>query len=128
MNALNRALRELIAARRSLVASRKTGFGRALIPFVVSLPEDVVPTWFGLEEIEAVIRDAAIDAVARIARGQVNPGQLLARKDVPAELRSQAARSMLAMRGGKATAAKMRPLGYPNLVKAREALRRKAKG
>jgi hypothetical protein len=28
------------------------------------------------------------------------------------------------MRGGKATAAKMRERGYPNLVKAREALRR----
>jgi hypothetical protein len=35
-------------------------------------------------------------------------------------------RSMLAMRGGKATAAKRRALGFPNLVKAREALRRKA--
>ena len=128
MDVLNRAVRELIVARRSFVTSRKTGFGPALIPFVVSLPEDVVPTWFGLEKIEAVIRDAALDAVARIARGQVNPGQLLARKDVPAELRSQAARSMLAMRGGRATAAKMRPLGYPNLVKAREALRRKTKG
>ncbi|HEY6298163.1 MAG TPA: hypothetical protein VIW95_00845 [Candidatus Binatus sp.] len=35
-------------------------------------------------------------------------------------------RSMLAVGGGKATAAKMRALGFPNLVKAREALRRKA--
>jgi len=54
------------------------------------------------------------------------PGQLLARKNVPAELRSRAARSMLAMRGGRATAAKMRAAGFPNLVKAREALKRKA--
>ncbi len=35
---------------------------------------------------------------------------------------------MLSMRGGKAKAAKMREIGFPNLVKAREALKRKAEG
>jgi hypothetical protein len=37
----------------------------------------------------------------------------------------QVARSMFAMRGGRATAAKMRAAGFPNLVKAREALQQK---
>jgi len=129
MNALNRAIRELLLAKRSFLAKIKGGDGPELIPFVVNLPADVVPPWMRLEEVQAAICDAAADTVARLTRGQlVTPGQLLARKNVPAELRSRAARSMLAMRGGRATAAKMRPLGYPNLVKAREALSRKAKG
>jgi hypothetical protein len=98
-----------------------------LIPFVVMMPMGSLPPWFRLREIESVIEDAAVKAVDRLwCRQGVRPGQLLARKNVPAELRSQAARSMLAMRGGRATAAKMRAVGFPNLVKAREALRRKA--
>lgn len=50
---------------------------------------------------------------------------MLGRENVPAELRSKAARAMLATWGGKAMAAKMRERGNPNLVKAREALMRK---
>jgi hypothetical protein len=76
-------------------------------------------------ELEAVVRVAVTDAVTRLAHRSVTPGQLLSRKNVPSEVRSRAARSMLAMRGGRATAAKMAEQVYPNLVKAREALRRK---
>jgi hypothetical protein len=128
MNFLNRALRELVVARQSLLGRMKGENSPELIPFVINLRADTVPTWIRPEVVEVAVREAVTDAVARLARGQATPGQLLARKNVPAELRSQAARSMLAMRGGRATAAKMRPLGYPNLIKAREALRHKAKG
>jgi hypothetical protein len=120
------AVRELMVAWRSFLASQKRGVRPELIPFVINLPEDIIPMWFGMEKIHTVIREAAVDAVNRLARGQIKPGCLLGHNNVPAELRSQAARSMLAMRGGKATAAKMRKLGYPNLVKAREALKRKS--
>jgi hypothetical protein len=122
----DRAIRDLKFAWRSFVASQKSGGGSALIPFVVNFPEDIVPKWLGLQKVESVIREAAIDAVARLASVETSPGRILAHKNAPAELRSPAARSMLAMRGGKATAAKMRLLGYPNLVKAREAQKRKA--
>jgi hypothetical protein len=48
--------------------------------------------------------------------------QLLGRRDLPPEIRSsKAARSMLGYRGAVALREKMKPLGYPNLVKAREA-------
>jgi hypothetical protein len=53
------------------------------------------------------------------------PYQLLGRGDLPPEIRSKAARSMLGYRGAIALREKMKPLGYPNLVKAREAQRRK---
>jgi hypothetical protein len=54
------------------------------------------------------------------------PYQLLGRRDLPPEVRSKAARSMLVgYRGAIALREKMKPLGYPNLVKAREAQRRK---
>jgi hypothetical protein len=99
-----------------------------LQPFIVHLPLGDLPPWIQLEEIEVAIQEGATERLARLERRLVTPGQMLARKGVPAELRSQAARSMLAMRGGRATAAKMRALGYPNLVKAREALKRKAEG
>jgi len=125
MNFLNRAVRELVVAKKSLWARMKSENSPELIPFVINLRADVVPTWIRPEVVEAAVREAVTDAVARLAHGEATPGQLLARKDVPAEIRSQAARSMLAMRGGRATAAKMCPLGYPNLVKAREALRRR---
>jgi len=96
-----------------------------LIPFVVNIPRGSIPPWLRDEEIQIAIHHAVTDAVTRLAQRIVTPGQVLGRKNIPAEIRSQAARSMLAMRGGKATAAKMRPLGYPNLVKAREALKHK---
>jgi hypothetical protein len=121
----DRAIRDLKFAWRTFVASQKGGGGSALIPFIVNLPEDIVPKWLGLQKVETVIREAAIDAVARLASVEISPGRILAHKNAPAELRSQAARSILAMRGGKATAAKMRESGYPNLVKAREALKHK---
>jgi hypothetical protein len=53
------------------------------------------------------------------------PYQLLGRRDLPPEVRSAAARSMLGYRGAIALREKMKPLGYPNLVNAREAQRRK---
>jgi hypothetical protein len=53
------------------------------------------------------------------------PYQLLGRRDLPPEVRSAAARSMLGYRGAIALREKMKPLGYPNLVKAREAQRLK---
>jgi L-alanine-DL-glutamate epimerase-like enolase superfamily enzyme len=52
--------------------------------------------------------------------------QLLGRRDLPTEIRSKAARSMLGYRGAIALREKMKPLGYPNLAKAREAQRLKA--
>ena len=115
MNHLSRARRELIRSRRN----------EELIPFVVSIPAAKIPAWVRPEELEATVHEAVADAVTRLAPRRVTPGQLLARKNVPPELRSNAARSMLAMRGGRATATKMRPLRFPNLVKAREALKRK---
>src|SRR5215813_8449276 len=116
MNHLSRARRELIRSRRN----------KELIPLVISIPAAKILPWIKPEELDAAIYQAVTDAVTRLADREVTPGQLLARKNVPPELRSQAARSMLAMRGGRATAAKMRSLGFPNLVKAREALKRKA--
>lgn len=116
MNLLGRARRELIRSRRS----------KELIPFVVNIPAADIPPWIRSDELEAAVYEAVTDAVTRFAQRLVTPGQLLARRNVPAELRSQAARSMLAMRGGKATAAKMRALGFPNLKKAREARSSKA--
>jgi hypothetical protein len=87
---------------------------------------DRLAFWFPRAEISSVIHTAAIKALERLARQPIPPGRLLAAPGVPAEDRSRAARSMLAMRGGKANAAKQRALGFPNLVKAREARKRKA--
>lgn len=137
MNHLNRAVRQLKIAYRNLEAAHRLaaqagtpGLTRddspELIPFCINIPAADVPPWVRPEELEATVREALVNAVTRLAGRMVTPGQLLARKNVPAELRSQAAHSMLAMRGGRATAAKMRVLGYPNLLKAREALQRKA--
>ena len=77
--------------------------------------------WFSRAEITA-----AIEALARLERQPIPPGRLLASPGVPREIRRKAARSMLAIRGGKATAANMRELGFPNLVKAREARKHRA--
>jgi len=51
--------------------------------------------------------------------------QLLGRRDLPPEIRSKAARSMMGYRGAIALREKMKPLGYPNLAKARETQRLK---
>jgi hypothetical protein len=125
---LNRALRELIRSGKVQLAEFRAGARFAptdLQPFLVDLPLSDLPPWRQLEEIEAAVQEGATEALARLARRPVTPGEMLARKNVPAELRSQAARSMLAMRGGKALAAKMREAGYRNLVKAREAKQRR---
>ena len=67
-----------------------------------------LPPWYRFKEIESIIQDSAVEAVNKLWYDcQISPGRVLARKNVPPELRSQAARSMLAMRGGKATAEKM---------------------
>jgi hypothetical protein len=89
---------------------------------------DRVAYCFSRAEICAAIHAAAIKAIARLARQPIPPGRFTGAPGVSAEVRSRAARSMLAMRGGKANAAKQRALGFPNLVKAREAKRRKAEG
>ncbi len=128
MDYFNRFLRKFAHAARSMEGVLFKGAPREseLIPFVVMMPMGSLPPWFRFREIESVIENAAVEAVDRLwYRPGVRPGQLPARKNVPADLRSQAARSMLAMRGGRATAAKMRANGFPNLVKAREALRQK---
>ena len=66
-------------------------------------------------------------ALADLERGTAprKPYQLLGRRDLPPEIRSKAARSMLGYRGAIALREKMKPLGYPNLVKTREARMRK---
>jgi len=98
-----------------------------MVPFAAMIPAVDLPPWYRFEEIESIIQESAVEAVNKLwYECQISPGRILGRKNVPPELRSQAARSMLAKRGGKATAAKMKVLGYPNLIKAREALRRKA--
>jgi len=114
---LNRAARKLL---------KQLEESEGEVPFTLWLPiGDRLSFCFSRAEINAAIQAAATKAVARLARQPISPGRLLASQDVPAKLRSQAARSMLAMRGGRATAAKMRALGFPNLIKAREALNRR---
>jgi len=94
--------------------------------FVLFLPvADQLKEWYRHAEVERVVEDAAKKALERFARRSIPPGRVLASLKVSAEARSQAARSMLAKRGGRAVAAKMRALGFPNLVRARDALRRK---
>lgn len=129
MNFFDLELRELSRARRSFaaVAFKGAPASTELIPFIVNIPRGTIPRWLRDEEVYIAIHLAVLDAVTRLARRMVTPGQLLARKNVPAEIRSRAARSMLAMRGGRATAARMRALGFPNLVKAREQFKRNAK-
>jgi hypothetical protein len=110
-------------------AARTLGLeGRPLnpIPFVINVPAEDVPPWMPDAELHAAVCEAVRSAVTRLAARRATPGQLLARKNVPAEMRSKAAWSMLAMRGGSATAEKMRALGFLNLAKAREAFKRKA--
>jgi hypothetical protein len=97
------------------------------VPFTIWLPiGGRLAFWFSRAEISAAIEAAATKALERLKRQPIPPGRLLASPGVPAKVRSGAARSMLSIRGGKATAAKMRALGFPNLVKAREARGRKA--
>jgi hypothetical protein len=117
MNFLDRELRESIRAQRSLMAVAFKGAppNTELIPFIVNIPRGSIPPWLRDEEVQIAIELAVTEAVTRLPQLIVTPGQVLARKNIPAEIRSQAARSMLAMRGGKATAAKMRKFGYPNL-------------
>ena len=131
MGYLKHALRGLREVHLSLrnVARGKTPPESQLIPIIVHVVEHDIPPWLRFQEVIAAVDRAAHEAVGTLWRkGLASPAQMLACKKVPAELRSKAGRTMLAMRGGKATAAKMRSLGYPNLVKAREAKRRKATG
>jgi hypothetical protein len=115
---LNRAARKLL--RQLEEAESET-------PFTIWLRlGDRLSFWFSRDEIDAAIQAAATKALERLRRQPISPGRVLASQDSPAKLRSQAARAMLAMRGGRATATKMRALGYPNLTKAREVRRRKA--
>ena len=115
-------------ARDSLAALRKGILlpDDYLIPVTVMLPISCMPPWWRKEEIEEAIQEAAWKELGRLVHRPPTPGQLLGRADTPAKARSNAGRSLLAARGGKATAAKMRALGFPNLAKAREALRPRA--
>lgn len=87
---------------------------------------DLIPKWVDREKARFACASAAARVLLKLARRPVGPGAFLRDKSLSPEVRSMAARSMLAMKGGYATAARMRALGFPNLVKAREALRRKA--
>jgi hypothetical protein len=97
-----------------------------LVGLTINFPIEYCPPWLREHEIEAELTDAAWKRLAELWKRYPKAGQLLARHGVPPKVRSAAGRRLLATRGGKATAAKMRPLGYPNLAKAREVLRRKA--
>jgi hypothetical protein len=97
-----------------------------LVPIVLNVPIDYLPPWWRERDIEAALQKAAWQKLLTLWNREPTAGQLLARRGVPDEVRSAAGRALLAARGGKATAAKMRALGYPNLVKAREALKRKS--
>lgn len=97
-----------------------------LIPFVFNLPIEFLPPWWREKEIEAELEKAARQKLLSLWRRKPTASQLLACRGAPDEVRSAAGRALFAVRGGKATAAKMREKGFPNLVKAREALKRKA--
>jgi hypothetical protein len=100
-----------------------------------------VPTYFPVQVAQRYLDEISRDVPAKLlllsAKFAVEladlegrtaprkPYQLLGRRDLPPEIRSKAARSMLGYRGAIALREKMKPLGYPNLVKAREAQRRK---
>ena len=124
----NRAIRELGRAGRTLAAvlTRGAPSSTELVPFVLNLPIKYLPPWWREKEIEAELEKAAMQKLLSLWRRKPTVSQLLARSGVPHEVRSAAGRALFATRGGKATAAQMRALGFPNLVKAREALKRKA--
>jgi hypothetical protein len=100
-----------------------------------------VPTYFPVEVAQRYLDEISRDVPAKLLllsaefaveladlEGRTaprKPYQLLGRRDLPPEIRSKAARSMMGYRGAIALREKMKPLGYPNLVKAREAQRRK---
>ena len=100
-----------------------------------------VPTYFPAEVAQRYLDEISRDVPAKLllmsAKLNVDlaelegrsaprkPYQLLGRRDLPPEMRSKAARSMLGYRGAIALREKMKPLGYPNLAKAREVQRRK---
>jgi hypothetical protein len=100
-----------------------------------------VPTYFPVQVAQRYLDEISRDVPAKLLllsakfaveladlEGETaprKPYQLLGRRDLPPEIRSKAARSMLGYRGAIALREKMKPLGYPNLVKAREAQRRK---
>lgn len=101
-----------------------------------------VPAYFPAEVaqqfLDAISRELSPQMLSLIAEFDVQlaeldrgtplrkPYQLLGRRDLPPEIRRKAARSMLGYRGAIALRNKMKPLGYPNLAKAREAQMRKA--
>jgi len=124
---VNRLIRKFGQVGRSLdaVLMRGAPASTEIVPIVLSVPVDYLPPWWREQDIAAALEKAAFKKLLALWRQQPTPGQLLARRGVPDKVRSAAGRAMLAARVGKATAVKMRALGYPNLLKAREALRRK---
>jgi hypothetical protein len=111
------AQKEIWAAFRRLVNKRKLGLQTSpeMIPFIVEVSAQDIPPWVTDREIKDAVSEGVRAAVVRLGmKSSFTPGQLLARKSVPPWIRSRAARSMRAMRGGRATAAKMKALGYPN--------------
>jgi len=123
----NRFLRKFRMVGRSLeaVLMRGAPASTEIVPIVLNVPVGYLPPWWREQDIAAALEKAAFKKLLALWRQQPTPGQLLARRGVPDKVRSAAGRAMLAARGGKATAAKMRTQGFPNLVRAREALRRK---
>jgi hypothetical protein len=124
MTLLQHARRDLARSLRRCIATIKANTRDAdAVPFVVELLEKDIPPWLSDNQLREAVSMGVRDAVMALSKRRITPGHLLARKNLPPAVRSAAARAMLAMRGGRATAKKMSPLGYPNLVKAREALR-----
>ena len=120
MDYFNRFLRKFAHAARSMEGVLFKGAPREseLIPFVVMMPMGSLPPWFRFREIESVIENAAVEAVDRLwYRPGVRPGQLLARKNVPADLRRQAARSMLASAEEERPRRRCAPLASPTWSK-----------
>jgi hypothetical protein len=124
---VNRLIRKLGQAGRSLEAVLMKGAppSTELVPIVLNVPIEHLPPWLRERDIAAALEKAAWQRLVGLWRHEPTAGQLLARRGVPDEVRSAAGRAMLAARGGKATAAKMRVQCFPNLAKAREALKRK---
>ena len=122
-----RLIRKLGRAGRTLEAVLLKGAPASaeLVPIVLNVPVDYIPRWWRERDIAAALEKGAWQKLLALWRHEPTAGQLLARRGVPDEVRSAAGRAMLATRGGKATAAKMRAAGFPNLVTARAALKLK---
>jgi|SRR5579885_274257 len=93
--------------------------------FIIRLPiSERVRHFYKPTEITKTIQSAAEQAIARLEKRRIPACRMLRWEGATSEQKRAAARSMLGARGGKATAAKQREQGFPNLQKAQEAGRR----